>query len=506
MDWSYRRIKKQGWNAAFKKGFQSWMLLVAVCFIFSYIGSADSTATAFIGKLDEVLGLAPESTTGNVDLLKEYLTEESADKAHPAVYAKLIESGIDVLSQDYTWLINLLAANSAYFKRNAREVAGYLLLAAAAAAFLRFFVQNVLIIGKNRFVMEHRYQKNTRFRRTLAPFHHKTLWNVIYVMLRYHIGLLLWGVTIIGGVYKYFEYYMIPYVLAENPSVSWKKAHAISREMTKGYKFKIFCLKVSMWYIELLKLIPIAGLLISVPYQAAVNAEIYFELRGHVSFAHPELCERQFDAPAWWERSEMCGIPDFELPDIVAAPPAGIHIKPAYRLTDYVLFFFVFCVAGWLWEVALHLIQCHELVNRGTMYGPWLPIYGTGGVLCILLLDRFKEDMYKTFVLIMALAGVLEFFTSWYLDFFHNAHYWQYYDKFANLNGRICLEGLLIFGIGGSFAIYIAAPYLSKWFGKWNGIVRMAVCIILSLLFAADWICCQLFGLNSGAGVRGEFL
>lgn len=505
MDWSYRRIKKRGWNAAFKKGFASWMLLVAVCFIFSYVGSADSTATAFIGKIDEALGLAPENAAGNVELLKEYLSEDAADKAYPSLYTRLIETGIDILSQDYTWLINLLAANSAYFKRNAREVAGYLLLAALTAAFLRFFIQNVLIIGKNRFVMEHRYQKNTRFRRTLAPFHHKTLWNVICVMLRYHICLLLWCFTIIGGFYKYFEYCMIPYVLAENPSVSWKEAHALSREMTRGYKRKIFWLKVSMLYIELLKLIPVIGLLIAVPYQAAVDTEIYFELRRHVSSVYPELCERQFDAPAWWENPETCGIPSFELPDIVAAPPIGIHIKPAYCLTDYVLFFFVFCMVGWLWEVALHLIQCHELVNRGTMYGPWLPIYGTGGVLCILLLDRFKENMYKTFVMIMALAGVLEFFTSWYLDFFHNAHYWQYYNKFANLNGRICLEGLLVFGIGGSFAIYIAAPYLSRLFGQWNQNVRRVLCIILCILFAADWICCQLFGLNSGKGVAGAF-
>lgn len=505
MKWSCRRIKKQGQSAAFKKGFQSWLLLVAVCFVFSYIGSADSTATAFIGKIDEALGLAPENEAGNVDLLKEYLSEESADKAHSAFYTKAIENGIDILSQNYTWLINLLAANSAYFKRNAKEVAGYLLLAALTAAFLRFFVQNVLIIGKNRFVMEHRYQKNTRFRRTLAPFHRKTLWNVIYVMLRYHICLLLWCLTVVGVIYKYFEYCMIPYVLAENPSVSWKEAHALSREMTKGYKFKIFCLKISMWYIELVKLIPVVGLLIAEPYQAAVNAEIYFELRKSVSFKHTALCERQFDAPAWWECPKQSGIPEFELPDIVAAPPAGIHIKSAYRLTDYVLFFFVFCMAGWLWEVALHLIQHHELVNRGTMYGPWLPIYGTGGVLCILLLDRFKENMYKTFVMIMALAGALEFFTSWYLDFFHNAHYWQYYDKFANLNGRICLEGLLIFGIGGSFAIYIAAPYMSRMFEKWNKNVRWTLCVILCLLFAIDWICCQIFGLNSGTGVAGAF-
>ena len=40
--------------------------------------------------------------------------------------------------------------------------------------------------------------------------------------------------------------------------------------------------------------------------------------------------------------------------------------------------FFAFSAAGWLWEVALHLVFNGELVKRGTMLGPWLPIYGAG--------------------------------------------------------------------------------------------------------------------------------
>ena len=50
--------------------------------------------------------------------------------------------------------------------------------------------------------------------------------------------------------------------------------------------------------------------------------------------------------------------------------------------------FFAFSAAGWLWEVALHLVFNGELVKRGTMLGPWLPIYGAGGVLAVLLLRR----------------------------------------------------------------------------------------------------------------------
>ena len=68
-----------------------------------------------------------------------------------------------------------------------------------------------------------------------------------------------------------------------------------------------------------------------------------------------------------------------------AASPAD-----KYKLTDFIVMFFAFCLVGWLWEVGLHLVKDHVFVNRGMMYGPWIPIYGFGGVFIIFFLNRFK--------------------------------------------------------------------------------------------------------------------
>ena len=35
---------------------------------------------------------------------------------------------------------------------------------------------------------------------------------------------------------------------------------------------------------------------------------------------------------------------------------------------------------GWFWEVSSHLMLYHSFANRGVLHGPWLPIYGVGGV------------------------------------------------------------------------------------------------------------------------------
>ena len=41
-----------------------------------------------------------------------------------------------------------------------------------------------------------------------------------------------------------------------------------------------------------------------------------------------------------------------------------------YSFSSYILFFFTFSFAGWLWEVFLHVYLDHALVNRGVLYGP----------------------------------------------------------------------------------------------------------------------------------------
>lgn len=49
----------------------------------------------------------------------------------------------------------------------------------------------------------------------------------------------------------------------------------------------------------------------------------------------------------------------------------------SYSLVNLVMMFFIFCFVGWVWEVSLAFISEGTFVNRGTLHGPWLPIYGT---------------------------------------------------------------------------------------------------------------------------------
>lgn len=62
----------------------------------------------------------------------------------------------------------------------------------------------------------------------------------------------------------------------------------------------------------------------------------------------------------------------------------NLYYERSYRLSSLILFFFLFSSLGWIWEVALHFIADGNLVNRGILIGPWLPIYGFGSIFMLI--------------------------------------------------------------------------------------------------------------------------
>ena len=110
------------------------------------------------------------------------------------------------------------------------------------------------------------------------------------------------------------------------------------------------------------------------------------------------------------------------------------------------LMFFVFSFLGWIWESVIYeMIDKHRIVNRGFMFGPYIPIYGTGAMIDLLILGDVT-DMVALFFLSAALCTMVEYVTSFAMEKMFHARWWDYYDMFWHLNGRICVEGALAFG------------------------------------------------------------
>lgn len=147
--------------------------------------------------------------------------------------------------------------------------------------------------------------------------------------------------------------------------------------------------------------------------------------------------------------------------------------KKKYTVWDYILFFFGYAFIGYLYETVLEVfIYRWGFSNRGVLFGPWLPVYGVGAVVFVLLWYRLIKDKPKKrkllmipviFLLTMATTTLIELFTSYLLEWTMGSWPWQTYTDYPiHFEGRIALSPSIRFGLGGALFLYIIQPIFEK--------------------------------------------
>jgi ribosomal protein S4 len=167
------------------------------------------------------------------------------------------------------------------------------------------------------------------------------------------------------------------------------------------------------------------------------------------------------------------------------------HLSPlqsGYSLINLGLMFFVFSFVGKIWEIGVLYFQEGVIVNRGSLYGPWIPIYGTGGVAVIILLSRIKKRPILTFFMAMLVCSVIEFSAAKFLETAKHLRYWNYNGYFFNIEGDVCLEGAITFGVLCMIGIYLIAPRLDNVFCKFSMKKRQVILAVLSVGFLSDFV------------------
>lgn len=152
----------------------------------------------------------------------------------------------------------------------------------------------------------------------------------------------------------------------------------------------------------------------------------------------------------------------------------------SYNYDTLFLLFMLYSIMGWLLEVTCKLIEKHKFINRGFLIGPYCPIYGHGAILMILLLSKYQSDPLLLFTMSIVICSILEYFTSYIMEKVFKARWWDYSRRKFNINGRICLETMLPFGILACLVMYVLNPFFES---KINLLPDLAVLIIAGILF-----------------------
>ena len=442
--------------------------------------------------------------------------------------------------------------------------------------YVKYFLRAAYHVTTRRMFLESRVYDKVGMHRFLFLIRTRKMCRAFWAMLVKTVYETLWMLTVVGYVIKIYSYFLVPYIMAENPSLKANEAITLSRRMMQGHKWECFKLNLSFLGWDVLRILTMGllGIFFVAPYKSMTYAEYYARVREESKAKSVEGIEKLNDRylfekadretlhEAYKEFDEIINrpLPEIEVSNgfmgilknwfgilLVNVPgekeyeeakarrihaqklkdavdgikyPMRLFTIPEhekrkgfdniyyirnYSIPSLILMFFTFSLIGWLWEVSLHMVQVGGFVNRGVLHGPWLPIYGSGGILILLLLKKLRTKPVYEFFSAVVLCGVIEYTTAWYLETVNGMKWWDYSGYLLNLNGRVCAEGLIVFGIGAMFTVYFAAPMLDNIYRKIKMKYLAVISVVLVMAFAIDNVYSH-FHPNTGKGITDTCL
>lgn len=152
----------------------------------------------------------------------------------------------------------------------------------------------------------------------------------------------------------------------------------------------------------------------------------------------------------------------------------------------YYLLFMMYSFIGWAVETSFTFYKSKKFVNRGFLIGPYCPIYGWGCMAITILLKNFMSSPIVLFCMAIIICSILEYFTSYFMEKIFNTRWWDYSQNKFNINGRICLETMIPFGILGTIVMYLVNPTLTKFVTSIPQNTLKIVSIIIFVIFIID--------------------
>lgn len=161
------------------------------------------------------------------------------------------------------------------------------------------------------------------------------------------------------------------------------------------------------------------------------------------------------------------------------------------ELSTWVLYFFIYSIIGWVFESTYCSIKAKppHFINRGFLFGPLCPIYGTGLVVVTFLMQPFNHlEPSQKFLIIAVICTIIEYFASYIMEKLYRVRWWCYKNSWYNftINGRVSFWTSVGFGIGGLLVLMYIHPFVEGFVGNLSFNIKLAVSAALSTIFILD--------------------
>ena len=151
--------------------------------------------------------------------------------------------------------------------------------------------------------------------------------------------------------------------------------------------------------------------------------------------------------------------------------------------------FIIGSLCGYFIETGYYFFKHGVFMSKqGLLYGHIKPIYGFASVLITLFLSAFvNKNHFKIYVYGCFLGGAFEYLCSLVLQYFFHTQMWHYHNKYLNINGRVNLLYLPVWGLAALLWLKFVIPYFNKIFDKLSEKIMKYITIVITSLIILDF-------------------
>lgn len=160
----------------------------------------------------------------------------------------------------------------------------------------------------------------------------------------------------------------------------------------------------------------------------------------------------------------------------------------SYTWLQWLLFFYLYCFFGWVWESCYVSAKKHQWVNRGFLHLPLLPIYGSGAIVVLFVSLPIRDNPVLVYFAGAAAATVLELVVGLAMEQLFKVKYWDYSNQKFNYKGVICLSSTLFWGVLSVFLMEVAQKPIERAVLSLSTPLLASIVLVISAAFIYDTI------------------
>ena len=269
--WTRKSVKEKGKKAFFGNFWKSVLVAIILGITLGAASSGFSSGSSLSSSVTSLIKTTTESQSGSTNGTITY-TDDQGD-SHDVTFDLDLSDPASVDQDEVNFVVSTVLAILAI------GFVIYLVITVFALAF-KYLLLTPFEYGCRKFFRKN-LDEPAKLSNIVYVFdsHYK---NIVKTAFLTDLFIWLWSLLfIVPGIIKAYQYRLVPYIMSENPEMSFRDAQAESARLMNGNKWKTFVLDLSFIGWDILSIFTwgLLEIFFVAPYKASTHAALYESIK-----------------------------------------------------------------------------------------------------------------------------------------------------------------------------------------------------------------------------------